>query len=76
MGERKPGWKTSEYWLSIAAFVISTVVLGGGFIENEAVIQALSVLAGLLGGSYSVGRSLVKSAEAKRDAMLALGKKD
>lgn len=71
----KPGWKTTEYWTTILGFVITSVILAGGFIQNETVIQGLTIVSGMLGGSYTVGRSLVKAAEAKRDAIMSAEKK-
>jgi len=58
----KPGWKTTEFWLSVVAMVVGAIMASGA-ISNESVIQALGVVAAILGQlGYSVPRSMAKGA--------------
>ena len=67
MGD-KPGWKTSEFWIT------SIGVLGGLIMsqlpDSSATSIVGSILAAICGGSYSIGRSLIKS---KRESGRAIG---
>ena len=62
----KPGWKTSEFWLSTAAMVLGALYSSGvvGTSGTVATIAGAAVtVLGLLG--YTVSRSGVKSAALK-----------
>jgi hypothetical protein len=66
----KPGYKTTEFWLSVAAIVISAFLASGVVAEGSAVAQALGLALGALSAAgYSVGRSIVKSGDAKASAL-------
>ena len=64
--EPKPGFKTSEFWLSLAAvvvsYVISSDVLGEGTVQAKAVMIVATVLAAL---GYTASRAIVKSSSKK-----------
>jgi hypothetical protein len=63
--ETKPGWKTSEFWLTMAAQVIGILLMSGA-ISNSAVLQGLGVAASVLTAmGYQVNRTMAKNATAK-----------
>jgi drug/metabolite transporter (DMT)-like permease len=70
----KPGYKTSEFWLSVAAVVIGAV-MGSGVLDQSATPadnQIFGLLASVLGAlGYTVSRAWTKGNEAKRDAVVA-----
>jgi len=73
---RKPGYKTSEFWLSLIYIVIGSLI-ASGFIGSESMggkvlAFAASALAAL---GYSISRGIVKKAETLTDAIEA-NKKD
>ncbi len=53
----RPGVRTSEYWLALALPVIVGAVVQLGWLSE----QAATELGMVSGGSYVVGRSLVKA---------------
>jgi len=61
----KPGWKTTEFWLSTAAKLLGVLyasgILGTGTVAERIAGLAATVLASF---GYSVARSMVKSAGA------------
>ena len=59
--EVKPGWKTSEFWLTIIAGAVSAV-FASGLVETGTVIEkALGIAAIVLASlGYSVSRGLAK----------------
>lgn len=68
----KPGWKTTEFWLSMVAFIVGAL-LASGAISNDVMLQVLGGAAVVLNAlGYSVSRSLVKSGEAKANAQASL----
>jgi hypothetical protein len=66
--EPKPGYKTSEFWLSLAAVVVSYVisadVLGEGTVQSKAIMIVATVLAAL---GYTASRAIVKSSSNKKE---------
>lgn len=70
----KPGYKTTEFWLSVAAFFIGAL-LASGVVTHDPTLQGLGLIASALSAlGYEAGRSLVKSNEAKSMAVLAAAK--
>ena len=74
----KSGFKSTEFWLSLAGMVGGIVVAALG--DNQ-IAQAIgAVLSVVCGASYTAGRSLVKGKEATGAAQVqaaqALAKKD
>ena len=61
MNERTPGWKTTEFWLSLLAAVIGLVSMSGaipaGTGLEQVVGQVITILAAL---GYTVSRTVVK----------------
>jgi hypothetical protein len=59
--ETKPGYKTTEFWMAIAAFVVSALYGSGVIAEGTALDKALSVGAMILASmGYAVSRGLAK----------------
>lgn len=59
--EPKPGYKTTEFWMAIAAFVVSALYGSGVVSEGTAMDKALAVAAMVLGNlGYAVSRGLAK----------------
>ena len=59
----KPGWKTTEFWLSLAAVAFGLLQSSGAIGEGtlgKIVGAAVALLAAM---GYSVGRSTVKTAQ-------------
>lgn len=73
--ETKPGYKTTEFWLSVAAMLVGALMASGLLdesgtdIDNKIFGLIAMVLAGL---GYSANRAWTKGAEAKRDGMATL----
>lgn len=61
MDEVKPGWKTSEFWLSIAALLVGALFASGVFPAESGGEKILGLAATVLTTlGYTVSRSLVK----------------
>jgi hypothetical protein len=59
----KPGWQTTEFWMKIAAFVLTALFASGAIPTSGPVAQVAAIAATMLGAlGYTVGRSLVKAA--------------
>ena len=57
----KPGYKTTEFWLSLMAMVIGTLLASGAIGDASKFGQLLGFLATVLSSlGYTVSRSLVK----------------
>jgi hypothetical protein len=63
MGEKppiKPGYKTTEFWLSVLAIVVGGLVSSGAFVEGP-FAQVLGVVQStLVALGYTVARGLAK----------------
>lgn len=71
--EAKPGYKTTEFWLTLIATAVS-LALASGAIVNEVVLQALGFVASTLAAiGYAGCRALVKGSAAKASAWSAQG---
>jgi hypothetical protein len=71
----KPGYKTTEFWLSVAAMLLGVLMSAGLFCTNtdtamQAELCKLAGMATLLLSSlgYTVTRGLTKGAASKADA--------
>jgi len=72
---KKPGYKTTEFWLSLLAIVLG-VLLASGYIGDEtgtgkALAFAASALTAL---GYNISRGMVKKAETLSDVVRASDK--
>jgi hypothetical protein len=57
----KPGFRTSEFWLKIAAMLL-TALFASGAVTNNTVLAVAGIAASMLGAlGYTVARSLVKA---------------
>ena len=69
---QKPGFKTTEFWLSLAAMILGALVASGvldaipGEKDDQLVAMAVSVLAAL---GYSAQRMVVKASGSKAAAI-------
>ena len=71
----KPGYKTTEFWLSLAAMLVGAI-MASGVLQSEGTpdwfVQVVGIGAALLGGlGYTVGRGYVKANARKADALVA-----
>ncbi len=67
----KPGWKTTEFWLSLAAVLLGAAVASGlldaipGKVDDQIVAFGITVLAAL---GYTASRTFKKVVDAKTEA--------
>jgi len=72
----KPGFKTSEWWLSLAA-LITGALLSSGLVSNSLALQCIGGVATLLTAlGYQVSRSFVKTSESRSAALMEVSKMD
>jgi hypothetical protein len=63
MDQTKPGYKTTEFWLSLLAVLISAFIASGVLPEGHTVIKIAAMAASILSAlGYSVSRASVKKA--------------
>lgn len=61
----KPGWKTTEFWLSLVATLVGLFIASGALPEESVVMKIAGfVLAALVSLGYGAMRASVKKAEA------------
>ena len=59
---KKPGFRTSEFWLNVAAMVM-TAVFSSGALTNSTALQIAGIVASILGAlGYTVARTQAKKA--------------
>jgi hypothetical protein len=57
----KPGYKTSEFWLTAAATVVGMLIASGAFADSSAIGKAVALIASALAAAgYSYSRALAK----------------
>ena len=57
----KPGWKTSEFWLTLIANVGSILILSGALPNEHVAVQVIAgIVAGLSNLGYGISRGLAK----------------
>lgn len=60
----KPGFQTSEFWLKIAAFVLTTLLASGAIPTNSTTAQWIAMVSTMLGSlGYTWSRTAVKTTE-------------
>jgi len=60
--EPKPGYKTTEFWLKLAALAL-TAMYASGALTNSVALAIAGIAASILGAlGYTVSRTLVKGA--------------
>lgn len=63
----KPGYKTTEFWLSLAATILGALMAGGVLSDDSTAGKiAGAVLAALAAAGYSASRGIAKSNELSR----------
>ena len=68
--EAKPGYKSSEFWLTLAAQVVAALFASGVVADGSTFDKALVLIAGLLGAlGYAVVRGGVKKAASAAAAL-------
>lgn len=72
----KPGFKTTEFWLSLAAVVVGFVASSGVFEEGSTEAKIVGLVVTVLGAlGYTAARALTKGTEAKAKALVDSAKK-
>ena len=67
---KKPGYKTTEFWLSLAALVLGALLASGAIGEDSGSGKILAFAASALTAlGYSVSRGMTKKGEALADVM-------
>lgn len=57
----KPGYQTTEFWLSLAAILVGAVVSSGIVPETGPYAQVVGLITSVLGGlGYTVSRTMIK----------------
>lgn len=68
----KPGYKTSEFWLTLAAMVCGVLLASGAIPSSGKVYSVIVAVAGFLASmGYTYGRSTVKAASAGASSLTA-----
>ena len=74
MSSTKPGYKTTEFWLTVAAS-LAGLLLSSGAVTNESVLQIIGGVTTMLGAlGYTAVRGHVKASEIKSEALGSLAK--
>lgn len=59
----KPGYKTTEFYLTMAAMILSALYASGAFADTTTTGKVMALIAGVLGSlGYTVSRAIVKKA--------------
>ena len=59
----KPGWQTTEFWLTLIALIVGALLSSGAVQEGTTLYQAITFAAVILSAlGYTVSRSIVKKA--------------
>lgn len=59
--EIKPGYKTTEFWLTVAACALGAFAASGAFPEESSIMKVTGlIVAALASMGYSVSRFMVK----------------
>jgi len=74
MENQKPGWKTTEFWLTLGAtvlpFLAATGIISNAEIDKMQeswVVVVQSISAAVVAGTYIVGRAIVKFSGKKEE---------
>jgi hypothetical protein len=66
--EIKPGYRTTEFWLSAAAAAVGLLMASGLLVEGSALAQSVGLIATALSAmGYSAARGKAKTAAAPAD---------
>jgi len=65
---KKPGYKTTEFWLSLLALILGVLIASGYIGESTGTAKAIAFAASALTAlGYNVSRGMVKKAESLGD---------
>lgn len=64
--EVKPGYKSTEFWLTLVATIIGAVLASGITGDNQWVQMVGAIASVLAPAAYARGRSLVKAKDAEK----------
>lgn len=75
--EKKPGWKTTEFWLSAAVTIGGLILaaLAGETISNDVAKVVVQVLSGLVSAGTAMGYGTKIATKQKQDVLEANLKK-
>lgn len=66
----KPGYKSTEFWLSFAAILIGALLAGDFFAEGSQAVKVLAFASSTLAAlGYTAARAFTKAADAKKEAL-------
>ena len=66
--ETKPGWKTTEFWVTLLLPVISVIVFKvTGFDLTQEMMEGILGMFGITGGAYVISRGVVKHGDETPD---------
>lgn len=61
-GASKPGYKTTEFWLAVAASLVGFAVASGAFVDGGQIMRGLGLIsAALASAGYSHSRGIAKA---------------
>ena len=61
MAQSKPGWKTTEFWLSLISVICGAIVAGDVVTESSTIGKAVGAVISMLGAlGYTASRTAVK----------------
>tara|TARA_Y100000310_G_scaffold284958_1_gene308079 strand:+ start:31 stop:237 length:207 start_codon:yes stop_codon:yes gene_type:complete len=61
MAQSKPGWKTTEFWLSLISVICGALVAGDVVTESSTIGKAVGAVISVLGAlGYTASRTAVK----------------
>ena len=61
MSQSKPGWKTTEFWLSLISVICGALVAGDVVTESSTIGTAVGAVISVLGAlGYTASRTAVK----------------
>lgn len=71
--DKTPGYKTTEFWLSLAAVALSATLASGLLQESDTKYKVLyAIVTALTALGYTAGRAIVKSNQVKADTLRAV----
>lgn len=70
--EKKPGFKTSEFWLSLAAVAVNAAIASEAFAPSSGAMKVLAMASGLLAAmGYGAQRYFLKKEQAAAEVIKA-----
>lgn len=64
----KPGYKTTEFWMSLVAVLLGALFSSGAVVEGSSLASLLGIVTTVMASlGYTVSRSVVKTGQTKAD---------